>query len=83
MRQLDSATSQLVHCKLLALIAISLLFLPILCYSAELNSPAPATSACVYVGWFSGSADFISGFAVSDDGSAQTISGSPFQSAQL
>ena len=78
MRRMVCTNSQLSSSKLLACLALSVLALPVFCYASDRNNPAPANSAYVYVGWLSGSTDYISGFAVASDGSAQPVSGSPF-----
>ncbi len=74
---------RIITAKLLSCIALSLLALPVFAQSANRNALAPAGRTYVYVGSFDGSAYSISGFAVAADGSAQSISGSPFNLPSL
>ena len=84
MRQLRFSESCPVSAKLfVCLLAVS----SIVFIADELSAQAPATSTYAYVGSYSGQnrdasgGGYITGFAIASDGSAQPLSGSPFNGA--
>lgn len=78
MRRINSVKCQVVTPSSITLVLLSLALLPATAFAAGRGGASPANSAYVYVGWVNGSTDFISGFAVAGDGSAQPVPDSPF-----
>jgi hypothetical protein len=90
MRRIDPAPCCSLPSKTFLSLLIMIAFaLPVSCFAADNQGPAPATSAYVYVGCcthLTQNTNYvgeIAGFGVAADGSAQAVPGSPFAGASL